>query len=245
VRVRCLGRFAIEVDGVPAPLPDLRPLPRALLMLLAMHLDRDVHREVIMTWLWPDAPLEAAAHRLHAAASSVRRALTDAGVPGAELQRHGSAYRLSLGGATFDVAEFEAALREAARSEAAGDLTAALAASRTATELYTGDLLPEAGPDEWVVGERERLRIGAATAAYAVGSLGVRLGSAREALPALHRALELDPLRDSAWLLLAEVQAGMGDVTAAAATRAAHDEVSQQLLTGRPGPPPDGRRVRA
>jgi DNA-binding SARP family transcriptional activator len=240
VMVRCFGGFAIEVGGRPASLPELRPLPRALLQLLALHLGQDLHREVIITSLWRDVPVDAAAHRLHAAASTVRRALTDSGVPGAELQRRGSGYRLVLGDAKSDVGELERALREAARSEAAGDLAAALRWSRRAMELYAGDLLPEAGPDEWVVAERDRLKVGAATAAYAVSSLGLRLGAPQEALQAAHRAIELDPLRDSAWALLAEVQTRMGDVSAAAATRRAHAALTEELVT--PPPAPRGAR---
>ena len=34
--IRCLGTFAIERDGEPISLPPLRPLPRALLLLLAL-----------------------------------------------------------------------------------------------------------------------------------------------------------------------------------------------------------------
>ena len=35
--IRCLGAFAIERDGEAVALPPLRPLPRALMLLLALH----------------------------------------------------------------------------------------------------------------------------------------------------------------------------------------------------------------
>jgi DNA-binding SARP family transcriptional activator len=243
LRLRCFGAFAIELTGVPVTLPPLRPLPRNLLLLLAMHHGQYVHREVLIDLLWPDVSVEAATHRLHAAASSVRSCLARASLDQAELRRSGGAYQLHLGETLFDVAEFELALRESARYEAAGNPVAALSWARTALELYRGDLLPEAGPSEWIVQERDRLKHGAAAAAYSVGSLTLRLHSPGDALPALHRAIELDPLRDSAWALLATTQAVMGDVSAAAATRLQHSRVTDQVLNPPSAPRPDVRRA--
>ena len=237
LRLRCLGGFAIELARVPVILPPLRPLPRNLLLLLAMHHGHEVHREVLIDLLWPDVPVEAAAHRLHAAASSVRSCLARTNLEEAELRRSGDAYQLHLGDTLFDVAEFELAVRESARYEATGDLEVALFWGRTALELYRGDLLPEAGPSEWVVQERDRLRTGAAATAYSVGSVALRLRLPGDALPALHRAIELDPLRDSAWALLADTQTRMGDVSAAAATRLEHSRVTDLVLN-----PPSGLR---
>ena len=243
LRLRCLGAFAIELAGVPVTLPPLRPLPRNLLLLLAMHHGQEVHREVLIDLLWPDVPVEAATHRLHAAASSVRSCLARTNLEQAELRRSGGAYQLHLGDTLFDVAEFELALRESTRCEATGDLDGVLSWGRTALELYRGDLLPEAGPSEWVVQERDRLKTGAAAAAYSVGSLALRLRSPGDALPALHRAIELDPLRDSAWALLAATQTRMGDVSAAAATRLEHTRVTDQVLNPPSAPRPDVRRA--
>ncbi len=110
-----------------------------------------------------------------------------------------------------------------------GDQRGALAAEMTALEAYQGDLLDEAGPAEWVVGERDRLRIAAATAAYSAGRLSLRLRTPAEALPLARRATELDPLRDSAWAMLAEVQERMGDLGSAAATRREHALVASEL----------------
>jgi DNA-binding SARP family transcriptional activator len=229
VAIRCLGTFGIEAAGTELTLPPLRPLPRTLLLLLALNQGRDIHREVLIDLLWPGTPLDAAAHRLHAAASSVRRCLAGAGLGGDVVRRHGSAYCLSVDGATLDVAEFEAALREAGRCEARGDHRGALAARVKALETYQGDLLDEAGPAEWAVGERDRLRVAAATAAYSAGQLSLRLRTPADALSLARRATELDPLRDSAWALLAEVQERMGDLGSAAATRRERALVASEL----------------
>lgn len=230
--IRCLGSFAILASGTVVELPPLRPRPRALLHLLALNHGRDVHREVLIDQLWPGTPVELATHRLHAAASSVRRCLAGAGLGDDVVRRHGSAYSLQVGEATLDVADFEAHLRQATRCDTMGDLKGALAAGLAAMELYRGDLLSEVGPAEWVVGERDRLRVAAAATAYSMGRLCLRLRQPADALPLARRATELDPLRDSAWALLAETQELMGDLGSAAATRREHALVTSEL-TGR------------
>ncbi len=227
-RIRCLGTFRISVDGQALSLSPLRPLPHTLLLLLALNHGRAVHREILIDALWPDASVEAATHRLHAAASSLRRCLSDAGLQDV-VRRHGSAYSLTIEEAVLDAAEFDGAIREAGRCGARGDKSGALDGLLVAIDLYQGDLLPEAGPAEWVVAERERLRAAAATAAYSAGVLSLSLRSPADALPAARRATELDPLRDSAWTLLAEVQERMGDLKSAAATRREHALIAAEL----------------
>ena len=227
--IRCLGSFEIESAGTALLLPRLRPLPRALLLLLALNHGRDVHREVLIERLWPGTPVDVATHRLHAAASTVRRCLAEAGLGGDVVVRHGSAYSLQVEGAALDVADFEALVRDAARHEAAGAAEQALTAGRAALELYRGELLGEVGPAEWVVAERDRLRVAAAGAAYSAGRLSLRLRQPADALALGRRATELDPLRDSAWALLADVQERMGDRGSAAATRREHALVAAQL----------------
>jgi DNA-binding SARP family transcriptional activator len=229
VRVTCLGTFGIEVDGKPLTLSGLRPLPRALLIFLALRHGQNVHREVLIDWLWPEASVESASHRLHTAASALRRCLDDAGLGEKALQQQYGAYRLALGDAVLDVAEFEAAVHEASVSESRGELSRALELHVSALELYRGDLLSDLGPADWVSGDRERLRVAAATSAQSAGLLCLRVRPPAEALPLARRATELDPLRDSAWALLEEIQTLVGDFGSAAATRLAHRAAMAEL----------------
>lgn len=240
VRVRCFGGFAAEVGGTPVELPGLRPRARALLLLLAIHHGRDVHRERLIDALWPDAPPDAGPHRLQVAASNIRQCLATAGLGDRTVRRHADAYRLELPGGWLDLAEFEDRSQRGQQALADGDPGSAVAHWSAALGLYAGELLPEVGPAEWVLAERDRLRLAAAGAA--LGIAGQTRGN--EAVRAAQRAVELDPLRDSSWLLLAELQDSAGDPTAAAATRREHARVYAELVN--PSPPvPDGRRVRA
>jgi DNA-binding SARP family transcriptional activator len=225
----CLGGFQLRHGSLTVDPAALRPRARELLFLLALHHGRDVHREVIIDALWREAPPDAGTHRLHVAASSVRRFLAASGCGDQPLQRHGDAYRLCLGCDHSDVQVFESRLREAARLRARGDLQAALAEWTRAVEAYAGDLLPEAGPAEWVVGDRERLRVAAASASIEAARAADRLGRVEHAIAMAQHAVELDPLRDTAWAMLADLQNAAGDPSAAAATQLQHGRVASML----------------
>jgi DNA-binding SARP family transcriptional activator len=176
--------------------------------------------------LWPDAPPEAGPHRLQVAASNVRQCLTAIGLSDQAVQRNGDAYRLLLPDAWIDLLEFERQLRKARRSGTLADWSGVL-------DLYVGELLPEVGAAEWVLAERDRYRLAAADAAVQVAGLA----EDAQALRAAHRAVELDSLRDSSWLLLADLQAEQGDPTAAAATRREHARICAELAVSPPGRP--------
>lgn len=222
VELICLGGLRLRVERSDVSLTPLRPRARTLLQLLAVHHGHEVHREYLIDVLWPATSLEVGAHRLHVAASSVRRLLAMNGCGEAPLQRHGDAYRLDLPGVLTDVARFEVAQRVMAQRMATEDKTGALEAGVEALSLYAGDLLPELGPAEWVVPERERLRVLASSVAIDVARLAHGLGRLEDGRRAAQRAVEIDPLRDTAWLLLAEHQEAMGEPSAAAMTRREH-----------------------
>jgi DNA-binding SARP family transcriptional activator len=227
--VRVLGRFELAVGGVALDLSGVRPRARSTLRLLAMRAGDVVHRDVLAATLWPDAEPEAALRSLQVAISSLRVLLEPDGDRGRLLVRDGEGYRLKLPrGARCDLREFEAAVKAAKRARSAGDPAAERAALEEALARYTGDLLPEEGAAEWVVGERDRLRLAAASAAH---TLARRLASAdaAAAVEAARRALELDAYRDSTWRLLVELHETTGDQAAAHATRERHRKILEDL----------------
>lgn len=218
VRLITLGGFRLEVNGRAVEWPPLRPRARNLLLLLAIHHGRDLHRERLIDALWPDAPAEAGTHRLQVAASNVRQCLAGLGLGDQAVQRNGDAYRLVLPRVWADLAEFDDRLKRARRSGTLADWSGVL-------DLSGGELLPEVGAADWVLAERDRYRVAAADAAVQVAGLAADT----QALRAAQRAVELDPLRDSSWLLLADLQEEQGDPTAAAATRREHQRICAEL----------------
>ncbi len=219
VVLRCFGRFSLTVDGRDVELSALRPRARAALRLLALHAGRPVHEEVLLDALWPGASPAAGKRNLQVTVSSVRAVLEPGrprGTPGM-LRRRGEAYLLDLPDDTdSDIHTFTRAL---ARWHAASTPSDAAAALREAMSAYEGELLPEDGPAEWVVPERDRLRGQAARAAVALAELALDGGDAAAAVQACHAALRADPFHDGAWRLLIEACERAGHVAAAQRAR--------------------------
>lgn len=231
VRLRCFGGFAMAIDDEQVDFGPLRPRARALLRLLALSPDRDMHREHLVDALWPGVDLTIGTRRLQVAVSSVRQLLEHRGLSGQDiLLRRGDAYRLTLpAGSSVDVRDFEAALREAALAVKRGDTRTAITHRQAALSLYRGDVLPEDGPAEYVVGERERLRLAASSAAAALAQDSRRMGHPAQAMAAARQSLQLDRFQDLAWQLLVELHEESGDSSAAAHARREHAQARAEL----------------
>ena len=234
----CFAGFRLEAvasDGAERHLvdvDDVRPRARALLRYLAVHLGSDVHRERLVDALWPGVPLAAGTHSLQVAVSSLRKAMQAAGLDAAAvLRRHADAYRLELpAGSSADVRDLQTEISLADAARADGDLAAAVRHRETALALYTGELLPEDGPSEWVVDERERLRLLATTAATSLARDLRTLGRLQEAIAAARRVVQIDPWSDLGWQLLAGLYDEAGDPGTAIRCRRRHQQVARELV---------------
>jgi DNA-binding SARP family transcriptional activator len=229
--VRLLGTFDVLGDDAPVDLSPLRPRVRSVLQYLALHADAYVHRDVLAAVLWPESDLETGRRGVQVAVSALR-SLLQPGQPRQStlLPRRGDAYALALAGhGSSDVAELDGQLVLARRARGIGDVSAAVAAWREVARLYRGELLLEQGNAEWLVAERDRLRLAAADALESLGRHLVGTEGLGEGVYALRRALELDPFRDGAWRTLAETHEARGDLSAAAAVRQRHRQVLVDL----------------
>lgn len=230
VEIRCFGSFAFSVAGRPIDLASLKPRPRAVLRLLALHAGRPVHREVIQDALWRDADPETGARSLHVALSALRRELEPAaGRGGGEiLVREGDAYRLSIpAGSRVDVLTFDEALRRA-RAARGRDARTTIEGYRAAVTAYAGDLLPEDGPAEWVVAQRDRARADYVEAALGLAGL-IMAEQPAEAAAVCVAALGIDAYHDPLWRLLIEARERAGDRAAAASARASYSRMLAEL----------------
>ncbi|WP_229403218.1 AfsR/SARP family transcriptional regulator [Micromonospora okii] len=240
LRLRCFGGFRLERDGVRLDWSGVRPRVRTLMRYLAAEAGRPVHRERITAALWPELPDRAAVNSLHVGVSTLRTFLEPGVARGASrfIVRDGASYRLEVGaGGGCDVSAFEAELAAARRGASLGDDGAAVRALRGALDHYTGDLLPEDGPAEWVVADRERHRCRAAEAAVLLARLELAGGRDRAAATAARRALELDGYHDDAWRLLITAQRGAGDAAACRRSQQAYERVLRSLGVTRPAAP--------
>jgi DNA-binding SARP family transcriptional activator len=162
------------------------------------------------------------------AISSIRHALEPGVARGASsmVVRDGDAYRLAQpAGSRVDLIEFDAALAEARSLRARGKLEGALGSYNRALDLYTGELLPEDGPADWVVHERERRRDEASESAHAVAEMQLERGDPVAAAVACERGLHADQYDDALWRLCIGAYEKAGDAAAAARAKQKYDRI--------------------
>jgi DNA-binding SARP family transcriptional activator len=228
-RIRTLGGFALEVDGRPVSLDGVKPRARSLFRLLAVHAGAPVHREVLQESLWPESDAGAGARSLHVALSALRRLLDEeAGAGGSRLiARDGDAYRLAVAAEDVDLGRFEQAIAAGRATLARGEPSAAAFAS--AVDLYTGDLLPEEGPADWVTDRRDQCRARAIEAAERLAEVSLLADDLATAVRACRFGLELDRYQDALWRMLIAARDRGGDAGAATRDRREYALVLETL----------------
>ncbi len=238
LEVGVLGGFRASVDGQPLDLTGVKPRARALLRLLALHAPDPVHREVLQEALWPEADGPTGARSLQVAISALRGQLAAVAPLDATsvIERQGEVYRLVVPSGAVDVRRFEQALAEARSLEERR--APAIEAFRAALALYPGDVLPEDGPAEWVVGRREQVRFGAIEASVALAAGLLAVGDLAGAVHACHAGLALDRFHDPLWRLLIVARERAGDTGAASRDRREYAAVLAGLGVSVPPAPP-------
>ncbi len=231
ISVRCFGGFELQMAGRPLMASELKSKVRDLLKLLALRAGEWIHREILMEALWPELGPQIGVRNLQVAIHALRHALEPdvKGKQSSLIPREGEAYRLRLPPcSSYDVGEFRADLARARALQSAGRAPEAIVELDRALGLYRGELLPEVGPADWVVWERERCRQEAAEAALNLAGLLVDRGALGAAVEACERGIGIDPHQDGLWRRLVRAHEGAGHYAAAAAARRKYGE----LLSG-------------
>lgn len=175
-----------------------------LLAYLALNQSRTLTRDELADAIWGDSHVEAARTSLRTALASLRRQLE---LPGTEtnsvLYANRTVVRLQPDAFTTDVAEFEAACRDADSPEAP------LSAQQEAVRRYSGDLLPGCYAD-WATAERERLHQAYQHALRQLLTTYWKSGEQEKALELTSRLIAADPLREESYLLKMRLYAALG-----------------------------------
>jgi DNA-binding SARP family transcriptional activator/TolB-like protein len=155
LELRLLGPVTILIDGVLVEERQwTRRKARALLKLLALAPQHQLHREQLIEDLWPEQEPELAANNLNKIIHAARRALEPDLKSGSDsrfILTHDQHVLLRAPGDLWiDVEEFERRAAAALKSKIASEYEAAL-------ELYAGELLPEDRYEDWAAARRERL----------------------------------------------------------------------------------------
>jgi DNA-binding SARP family transcriptional activator len=230
--IRLLGGFELRRDGVVVNLTSIRPRARALLRLLCLHAGTAVHHETIEAAMWPEADADASSRNLHVAVASLRRVLEPSAARGSFelLRRDGGAYRLALPeGAEVDLIEFERALAAGRTAVDRGDDAGAAGWFQAALDRYTGDLLPEDGPAEWIADRRDVTRLAAVDAAQRLAQLQLEQGDPERAARAANAGLRIDRYHDPLWRLLIRARDEAGDQGAATRARSGYERMLAEL----------------
>jgi DNA-binding SARP family transcriptional activator len=200
--------------------------PRELLFLLIT--SPPLTREQLRAALWPDLSAKQLGNALHTALRELRRAL---GNP--DWVRYAAGhYRVNRDRAIdSDVDTFESSLAAAGRARPA---SAGLPDLRRAVAAYGGDFLAGMTAGEWASGRRDELRRRFETALIATGRLHAAAGNHQAAVTAFRRAVEHEPLNESAHRELMTCWAALGET--ARAVR--HYAELSALLNDRVGVPP-------
>ncbi|MCL4299121.1 MAG: AAA family ATPase [Anaerolineae bacterium] len=196
LEISLLGGLTIKRGGLPAPALASRKAEALLVYLLCT--GRPHAREVLADLLWDDRSQSQALANLRVLLSSLRQALG----PYVSITRQTVAFNRDSP-CWLDVAELEQGIA-AARAQRQGEILSAEAAVQLAQALalYRGDFLlgfylrASQGFEEWLVTERERLRLKVIEAFYDLIAAYLNLGEYRAGIEQAKRLLQLDPLQE-------------------------------------------------
>ncbi len=172
---------------------------RALLAVLALRPGANQSRDKLAGLLWGDRGDKQARDSLKHSVTRLRQSLKSITPPPVVADRQ--SVRLDPAAFAIDVALFEQRLRDGT-----------LEALEQATALYGGDLLEgftihDAGFEDWLAAERQRLRHSVVEALTKVMTQSLSAGANDRAAVAARRLLLLDPLREVACRTLMQIEA--------------------------------------
>lgn len=209
VHLSLFGDFVIVVGGKPVASVQT-PRLQSLLAYLVLHRSTPQPRQRLAFLLWPDTSDAQAQTNLRQLVHRLRAALPQVD---AYLIAEGRTLQWNPAPATpftLDVAEFECML-----TQAMDQPHTEIASWSAAIELYRGDLLSHLY-DDWVIEQRERLRLGYIGALEGLSAALASEERYDDALRYAERLKNADPWRESAYRTLIELSLASGDLSSAA-----------------------------
>jgi LuxR family transcriptional regulator, maltose regulon positive regulatory protein len=210
LQVRFFGHFEILCNGQPLALGRNGKVVAIFKYLLA-HRERQVSRDKLMEWLWPESSLKKARCSLNVAVCTLRKLLSEcsAGLKDYILLEEGY-YRLCPSGRVrTDVEEFERRYEQGSRLEKINRMEGAAAYER-AIELYRGEYLLENLYDDWTMIERERLSNAYMDMLVWLAVYYKQSEHFQESIQLCYRILKQDHSHENTHLLLTEVYTLLG-----------------------------------
>lgn len=214
VQLHLVGGFQLAVDGGAVPVANTE---QRLLAFLALH-RRPLTRTFVAGTLWSEVSERRAA-------ANLRSSLWRLPAPGADLVVCTSTQVALHAAVAVDHHRTLDRARRLLNDDAAVD----------ASDLPDGELLPGWG-EEWVAGERERLRQIRLHAMEEVCRRQVRAGATGQAIDLGLAAVSADPLRESAQRVLVEAHLADGNSAEALSVYTRYRALLDQALGILPSP---------
>jgi len=156
--VYCLGPFRVyQNDRLITEWNSLKS--KAILKYLLAQPETPIVKDVLMDVFWPDATPKAARRNLHQAIYALRQTLRGEQPEFQHIRFEDDCYYLNPKmDIWLDFEEFEKHVQAGQRLEAAGQITAAMAAYGVAEGLYLDDFLEEDLYEDWPRSQRQYIR---------------------------------------------------------------------------------------
>jgi DNA-binding SARP family transcriptional activator len=228
--VRCLGPLEISRGGT-ALATGWTAKGRELLAYLVAH-PVGASKERIIEELWPEIEPGQGATRFDRAASLIRTRARGTESTHIFLERVGDSYRLERVAWWVDAWEFERLIGEATRSEDQADSVTKL---RNAVALYRGEFCDDQYYS-WAEPIRERYRSLLVEGSARLADLLIRAEEQEEALSALDRAIEADPVCEDLTRRAMAIEAALGRRAAALARYRKLEAILDEQLGVEPDP---------
>ncbi len=214
VYVQALGPLRIWRDDTEVGVAGWkREKALQLFQYLLCQRGRPVQREEALEALWPEVRLEPATSGLRVALTALEQALDPYRPPGMAprcVRRAGPTLQLDPALVRVDADDFLAAVHEARRADAAGDLANALPAYGRALALYRGAFLADCLYEDWTTEPREDLQdVYLATASRAVDLLAAR-GDHEQTVELCQQVLARDRCWERGYACLMRAHAALG-----------------------------------
>ena len=221
-RVRLFGGFAVVA---PHGLVDdgdwKKRKARLLFAMLVVRRGRDVPREQLFEYLWPEMDEDRAKNNFYVVFNAMKNALTDGkgkGRPCPYVNSKAGVCSIVESTVRSDLDDFDLALSEARAAEARGDRPVAVDRYARLAEIYRGDMLPGDVYDDWFSPLREHYRQEFSDAMLRGGALLESDGDVRGALHLVRKALSHDAWREDLYQTAIGYQIAAGQRSAAVET---------------------------